>query len=266
MTVYVYADVMLLVCLLTQLPVLWSIARSYGYRFRILRCTTVAVIECVAVILLVILRCNIALMALIWCGVTPFGVVIAFGRCKFKQILRLSALRMAFDGILSGGSMVVNLFIEEQSKNYTSIGVIIIVTIVFCAVIRMKRSAYAIGIASTECGRLFLRIETNECIFEDWALVDSGNTLCEPISKCPVILLGKDCNATCISAKNKTRYVPCRTATGESVLECVKATAMVGKSIDRLKDIGDVWVGYSEFIDCNALIGVQIIQLIDKEK
>ena len=268
MTVYVYADVMLLVCLLTQIPVLWSIARSYGYKFRLLRCVIVAVIDCIISILLVASGCGIPLTAIIWCSVTPVGVIIAFGRCKLKQILRLSLLRSAFDGALSGGCMLVNLFISGQSRNYTSIGVIIIVTVIFCAVIRMKKSAYAIGITSTECTRMFLKIEANKCIFEDWAVVDSGNTLCEPISKCPVILLGSEYNIDICDNGNEqqTRCIPCRTAMGDSILECIKATASVGKSKDGLEDIGDVWVGYSEYVDCGALIGIQVIQLMGKEE
>ena len=268
MTVYVYADVMLLVCLLTQIPVLWSIARSYGYKFRLLRCLILAGIDCIISILLVASGCGIPLTAIIWCSVTPVGVIIAFGRCKLKQILRLSLLRSAFDGALSGGCMLVNLFISGHSRNYTSIGVIIIVTVIFCAVIRMKKSAYAIGITSTECQRMFLKIEAGNCIFEDWAVVDSGNTLCEPISKCPVILLGSEYSIDNVDNRNEkhTRSIPCRTAMGDSILKCIKATASVGKSNDGLEDIGDVWVGYSEYVDCGALIGIQVIQLMGKEE
>ena len=268
MRVYIYADVLLLVCFVTQLPVLWNIARSYGYRFHLFRCIIVAFIECITALVMIILQCTIYQMAIVWCVLTPVGVLISFGKQKSKQILILSVLRLCFDGAISGCSMLINLFVSGENKNHVSFAAIIVVTIIFCSVIRTKKSAYAVSVMSTKCQKMFLSLEIGNNTFCDWATVDSGNTLCEPISKCPVILLGSKNKFIVdkVDQKITTRYVPCRTAMGECIIECIKANAKLGKTEHDTENIGDVWVGYSDYVDCAALVGIGAIQLLGKEK
>lgn len=261
MTVNLYADVVLLISLLVNMPVFWSTARLYGLKFSVSRSALACVFCGISAIFTIMYKLEPVKAFALYVFVFTVSVYIAFGKNKLKAVLKIAFMLLWHSVILGGICNVINLTLHSDLRQYISLACVFAGTVIFCIAIRMRKSAYAVSVDSLKISRCKLRIYlgADEYILE--AMVDSGNMLTEPLSQCPVIVAGKHNDKLCEnikSCKNK-RFVPIATLTGSGIIECAPARAwLCGKHTEEL---GDVYIGVSENLDYEAVVGTAVFNM-----
>ncbi len=261
MTVYIYADIVLLVSLIVNIPILWSTARAYGLRFSVLRSVLASLLCGASAICVVFFKLDLTSTLAVYVFVFVLTVYIAFGRNRIENVLRISFMLLWHCAILCGVCNIINMTLHNEIREYISIACVIIGTVIFCIAMRMRKSAYAVGIASLKSNSCKLRININGEEYILKAVVDSGNMLTEPLSQCPVIVVGEhnDELCKCIEASGYKRFVPFVTISGNGIIECARAQAwLCGKNDEML---GDVYIGVSKNMAHEAVVGTAIFNM-----
>lgn len=261
MTVYIYADIIIAVSCIVNIPVLWSSARLYGLRFSLVRAFAASVFCGIFALAAVYLKFDFLQMLLLYAVSWGGAVFIAFGKNKFLTVLRISFMLLWYSAVISGVCNVVNMVVNKEIRQYISFGCVILGTAIFCLAVRMKKSAYAVGTEILKINACKLRINLNGSEYILKAIVDSGNMLVEPISQCPVIVVNERdeiLNNAIKNCKNK-RFVPFSTISGDGVIECTKCDAWLCS--EKTRFLGDIYIGISKNIKYEAVVGTAVFNM-----
>ena len=263
MVIYIYGDVLLLICLLVTVPLLWSVARSYALRFRIWRCLAAGALCAAITYCCIAIQASYILLILINWASCMLLVWTAFGKqcCTLRLLFRASAMLFLEMMTLCGlCTMAVYLF-DGNRRATVSLGALIASVALLCIGLRNKKAAYSVAEEAKVISNIRLKIVLQSNTFECDALVDSGNQLLEPISLCPVIFTNN------IAAQNtdpeiKTRLVPYKTASGEGLALCQRAESAYLYYNGAWQNAGDIYVAYSAELNCDAIVGYEVFNRI----
>ena len=263
-TVYVYADVFVLISIFATIPMLWGIARTYSLKFRFWRSFVASFFGGVISIIWIMLKLKYWIVAALSILTFAFILIIAFGKMKFLLLCHSEGMLFAENILLGGVCLFINSIFSNSTRNFISIGCLILGVILFIMVLRMRKSAYEVSVKAMTVQSCRLRISIGEKVFEVDAMLDSGNLLYEPLSQCPVIILNEiflsnEIGQNGFENNKDARIVPFRTAQGNGELHCVKAESTKILIGQKWYDVGDIFVGASEYITCDALVGVHIL-------
>ena len=267
--VYVYADIVVLISIFASVPMLWAVARAYALKFSFGKAIIAASISGVATLCMILFRMNYILM--IVCTLVSFAamIYITFGKIKFRLMCHVVGMLFAETVLLCGFCMLVNNVLSENSRSFISVGCMICGVILLIIVMRMRKSAYAVSVEAASVQNYKITLSMNGRTINIDAVLDSGNMLTEPLSQCPVIILNaalakrkfNDDIVKPIEAQNSknVRLVPFRTADSSGIMTCVRAGGVKIMEHDEWRDAGDVYIGISDNINCDALIGTEIL-------
>lgn len=263
-TIYVYADVMILISIFAAVPMLWAVARSYSLRFVLWRSIVASILGGAASIACVVLRLPYWGIAVACILVFILMVITAFGRMRIHLLCHCTGMLLAECMLLGGVCLFINSVFSNTTKSFISLGCLVVGIVLFIFIIRMRKSAYSVSVRANMTENCKMKIcVINKC-FEVNALIDSGNMLYEPISQCPVVILN-NMFLLAMTGQQELRYekhmrvVPFRTAQGTGELYCIKAQSADIFINGEWHDAGDVFIGVSEYITCDALVGVHIL-------
>ena len=267
--VYVYADVVVLISILASVPMLWGAARAYGLKFRFGRALAASFVSGAATLFAIILRLPYVLM--IVCAVPVFlcMIRIAFGRMKFRLVCHASGMVFAETALLCGFCMLVNNIFSRETRSFISIGCMAAGIVMLVAAIRMRKSAYAVSTQASSVQNYTIMLSVDTATASMDAVLDTGNLLTEPLSQSPVIILNyklarQKFNDEIVKPieSNKggnIRLVPFKGADSGGIMICVKADGVKIMEQGEWRDAGDAYIGISETIECDALIGTEIL-------
>lgn len=267
--VYVYADIVVIISILASVPIMWATARAYGLKFSFGRAVLAAFVSGVATVGMILLKMTYVLMAFSALGTFAVMIYITFGKIKFRLLCHMTGMVFAQTVLLCGFCMLVNNVFSNGARSFISIGCMACGVILLVAVMRMRKSAYAVSVEATSAQSYKLMLSMNSKTISIDAVLDSGNMLTEPLSQCPVIILNyalakkkfNDDIVKPIESENgkNTRIVPFRTPQSNGIMTCVKANNVKIYAKNGWYDAGDVYIGISKNISCDALIGVEIL-------
>ncbi len=265
MTVYVYADVTLFIAILTLVPMLWGIARAYTLRFSLRRCIASAILGGVMTVIAVALQFKYILMLGAAMASFTLMIYIAFGSMKLRLMLKAVMMLIAESVTLGGFSVFVGSITEQTNTRFLSLGCVIIGVFLLGVSLRISRSA---RLSAYESGRkdaysIFLSVNGKSEMLQ--AMLDTGNTLTEPISQCPVMIMNSNKARDKFGIeteginKNK-RTVPYSSPSSNGFMECIKADEIRIEQNGKWHDAGDVYIAFSDNIKCDALIGLAMLK------
>lgn len=261
MTVYIYADMVLAVSCIVNIPVLWSSARLYGMRFSLVKAFAASVLCGISTLAAICLKLDFFQMFLLYAATWIIVAFVAFGKNKLSTVLHTAFMLLWHSTVISGVCNIVNITVNKEIRQYISTGCVVLGTIIFCIAVRMKKSAYAVGTEMLKINTCKLRInlDNKEYILE--AIVDSGNMLVEPVSQCPVIVVSEQDDALNNSVKNckNKRYVPFLTIAGDGVMDCAKGEAWL--CCENMRFLGDVYIGVSKNMKYRAVVGTAVFNM-----
>lgn len=259
-TVYLYADVMLLISVIVNIPILWSTARAYGLRFSVIRSVLASLLSGISSIAVVCCKFDITKALIVYIFVFIISVYIAFGKNRIEIVLRIAFMLLWHCTILSGACNVINMTLHNEVREYISIVCVIIGTIIFCIAVRMRKSAYAVSVAALKINICKLRIKINGDEYILTTVIDSGNMLVEPLSQCPVIVVSNKNKSLCKCVENckNKRFAPFATLAGNGIIECAAAQAWMYENNEAL---GDVYIGVSKNMDYEAVVGTAVFNM-----
>ena len=267
--VYVYADIVVLISILALVPMLWGVSRAYALKFRFIRAVAAAFVSGTVTLCMILLRMTYFEMIMCSLGAFVVMIYIAFGKIKFRLVCHAAGMLFAETVLLCGFCMLVNNVFSEYARSFISLGCMVCGIVLLIAVIRMRKSAYAVSAQASSAQNYRITISMNGKTVDIDAVLDSGNMLTEPLSQCPVIILNaalakKKFNDDIVkpienqNSKN-IRLVPFRTADSNGIMTCVRTDGVKIMEHNEWSDAGDVYVGISENINCEALIGTEIL-------
>lgn len=261
MTVYIYADIIIAVSCIVNIPVLWSSARLYGLKFSLIKAFVASVLCGVSALIAIYFKFNFLQMFLLYSATWITVVFIAFGKNKLPTVLRIAFMLLWHSAVISGVCNIVNITVNKDIRQYISIGCVVFGTAIFCVAVRMKKSAYAIGTELLKINACKLRINLNGNEYILKAIVDSGNMLVEPISQCPIIVVGEQNENLNNAVKNcpNKRLVPFSTISGDGVIECVKCEAWL--YCENMRYLGDIYIGVSKNMKYEAVVGTAVFNM-----
>lgn len=267
--VYVYADVVMLISVLATVPMLWGTARAYGLRFGFLRATAAAFLSGTVTLAMILLRMEYTLMPVCAAIACFLMIIITFGRMKLRTALCATGMLLAETALLCGICTLINNVLSTGARSFISLGCMIGGVILLVAAIRMRRSAYAVGVEAATVQNYTIALSFKSTTVQLAAVLDTGNLLKEPISQCPVIILNrklaqKRLNEDVvkpIEASNgvNIRLVPYRSADSNGVMTCIKAAEVRIFERGEWRSAGDAYVGISDNIECDALVGAELL-------
>lgn len=270
--VYVYADVVMLVSIFATVPMLWGAARAYGLKFRFFRATLASLFNGITTLATILLRLNYIVMLL--CAVPIFFILlyITFGRLKMRTMLHATGMLFAETALLSGACTLINDVFSSEARSFMSIGCMICGVIFLVAALRIRRSAYSVSVEAASVQNYSLLLSFGTKTVQLTAVLDTGNLLTEPLSQNPVIILNRalatqKLNEDVVTpietnSTSRIRIVPYRGAASDGVMLCVKAKEVKILEHDEWQSVGDVYVGISENIACDALIGTELLNRV----
>ncbi len=266
MVVVLYADVVLIVSELVCLPILWSCARAYGLQFKVWRAFAAGLLCGVGTVAAIWLKMSMGEMLAMYAFMCMLAACVAFARREnlrqLSVLARVSVMMLWYSAVVAGVCNIINSAVRGEVRLYTCVGCVVISVVLFCIVIRMRRSAYSISVDMMNTGSCTICLAFGNREFVLDAFADSGNLLTEPISGCPVAVIGDvERNKELIElicSMNNVRYVPFAALSGEGVLECVPARGRIVLQ-GRSTDIGDVYVGVSKNIRHRAVVGTAFV-------
>ncbi len=246
-TVYVYADVMILISIAVSYPLLWITARENNLCFRWARALLAAGFSGIMLLIEVLVRLPYY-FSFLW-GIISYSVMIpvSFGKMKLKRYL-FSLLFLAGSNLILSG-----LLTAVNGGGYQGAAGIVIGT---ALILIFKRIVLQHGTAKTFY-RMKLVFDGKTVILE--AFLDTGNMLVEPISKAPVIIVSQKYGRNADMEGRVPVYA--KTAAGSRILYTVKADEawMFGKREWHM--VGDVMIGFSETSEFEAIIGPEVVPL-----
>lgn len=267
--VYVYADVVILISILVTVPMLWGIARAYGLRFGFLRAIVASFFNGITTLAAILLRLNY-IVILLYAGPIFFVLLyITFGRLRLKTMLHATGMLFAEAVLLSGACVLINDVFSNETRSFISLGCMICGVVFLTAALRIRRSAYSVSVEASTVQNYSLMLSFGTKTVRITAVLDTGNLLTEPLSQSPVIILNrklalKELNEDVVkpietNSMSRVRIVPYRSADSDGIMLCVRAEEVKLLEHDEWQSVGDVYVGISGNIACDALIGTELL-------
>lgn len=256
--VIVYADIILIVSLTVSIPTLWGVCRAYHFKFKILRVILSAITCGTVTILEIVLRMPYIIMILIAPEIFAVMILISFGFIKAKLLLHCTIM-LTSENVFLAGLCELIMNVSESNNGFVGYCCIAFGVLLLIVALRLRKSAYRISIEAQKSGIVELYVFVNGNVINVNATLDTGNLLLEPISQCPVIVLKKSITENCFNCKKNSRIVPYRTANGNGLMNCIHADEVNIKINGIWKNAGDVYIGTSEHLQCDALVGAEII-------
>lgn len=184
-------------------------------------------------------------------------VLVAYGRQNLRHFLRLSVCFFAVNLIFAGLMLLLWYFLSPRNMYFNS-GIVyfdisaaelVVTTAVSYFILKAIHRIVSLKTPSDTVFQLEIYVD-GEC-FRCKALLDTGNTLTDPFSGCPVIVVNRDVlkdielpdlskPSAASDNRLKFRYIVCSTVSGEGVLpafrpEKVKISAFKSSfEIDRV--------------------------------
>lgn len=267
----IYADILLTINLAVDYLLLFAAARLSGTEFRRLRGIASAAFGALYS-LLIIFPMPEKFFFFSEFAVSGIMVLIAFGKRKAGEFLRLSAVFYICGFIFSGAMMLMNNLIHAKSFavkgstvyfEFSAVGIVLsasaafIITEIFRRIFRRGRTD------SPTVFRITFRGKTSVLKgFED-----SGNLLTDPFSGSPVAVTNFDFAMGIIAEKEisamkkgepageyKIRYIPCRTVSGTVLMPVFRPEKVIMEREGRTFSTEDIMIGLSGFAPEKTLV------------
>lgn len=263
-TVVIYADIIVLTSISVSLPALWGVCRAYCFRFSLKRVLAASLICGISTVAVITLQAGYAVMLLFSVPTFIIMILVSFGKMKLRLLFH-SFIMLAAENVFLAGLAEIILNVTGEKSGYIGISGVIIGAVLLIISLRIRKSAYRISVEASCAGKVRLSVRIGNNTLECDALTDTGNLLSEPVSQAPVIILKKCIAEEHFVLSKNIRMVPYRTASGQGILECVLADEVTIKVKNVRFDPGDVYIGTSDNIVSDAIIGAEIISKCIRE-
>ncbi len=222
----VYVDVLIVLNTLVNYFILLgvrSITRAYTKRWRI---ALGALLSGFSSLLLFIENLGI-IMTLLKILTAIITVMITFGVKPFKQFLKKVFFLFAITFIFGGFVLAVYMFFDKDILIYSN-GIIYfdvsMTFLIICSVIAYLIIVLISKITDKKAPKnkeYIVNIQNKGSNVTCTALMDTGNSLCDPFSSYPVILVDKSIFER-LFIEDKIRLIPISTVNGESLIRAFK--------------------------------------------
>ncbi len=259
LTQTIYIDVLLCVNLIINYMLLSAVSFYTHVRVSMKRLMLGSAVGALCALVILLPELNTAVDLLVKAAVCVLTVFAAYGRKQTREFAKLCVVFLIATFFFGGIVMALWLFLApgglviKNSVVYADISpfaLIVCCALCFCAFKAAYTIAGKYSLKETYCtvtivlGANALRIT---------AKIDTGNSLTEPFSQCPVIVVGKE-TAKCVTPKevyeyetvttlkyreqiNSVRFVPFSSVGGEGLLPCFRAQKVYINDIPCDKEV-----------------------------
>lgn len=241
----IYVDILVVLNTLVNYFILLGvrkITRSYTKRWRLV---IGALFGGVSSVLIFIENLGVV-MTLLKIVMAIMMTAITFGIKPYKHFLKKIILLFAITFIFGGVALAVYMFFDKDILIYSNGIIYFDVDMTFLTVISVI-SYIVITLVTkitekkaSKSREYIVTLENNGKTINCSALMDTGNSLCEPFSGYPVVMVDKDIYNKMFTDE-KVRYIPVSTVSGESL---VKAFRPQNLTIDNFST-NKIYIGES---------------------
>ena len=279
----IYADILLVINLAVDYLVLFGTARLAGAQFARLRGIFAAALGA-AYSLVILFPLPKALFAFTKLAVSGLMVLIAFGKRKPKEFIRLVLIFYICGFLFSGFMMLINSIVHADSFfvkggivyfEFSAMGIVISGTAAFI-VTEILRKLFRHG-EPEGCSIVKIFFKGKKTVLKGF--VDTGNSLSEPFSGTPVAVASAD--SLCgivpeemlsamengdLSTEYKFRFVPCKTVSGSVLMPAFRPDRVFIKNENGEFEAEDILIALSPNVPEKTLIIGKNLVLEEKEK